>query len=206
MCEESKERNSSIKSSKARKDSFNLSLKGSIGLFGKVISSLKSNKMDFSICESIFLFRIKSMIEKNRKRKNERKSTIFDSNYLDNDDIEQTIPKIFKIFEVDGLIIFLSLFLLEKNIYKNKIIIDEKNIIKYVVISLVETIKFNVDDSNIDSNVVCSILKIDKEMLLNLEFHFLKLVDYKLKIDQEKFYLYKQKIMIPWIDYLKSLL
>ena len=206
MCEESKESISQIKSSKNSRASFNCSPKGNAGFFVKVISTLKSNQMDFLICESIFLFRIKSILEKNRKRKNERKSTIFDSNILDNQDIEQSIPKIFEIFEADGQIIFLSLFLLEKVIFKNKIILDEENIKKYIVISLVETIKFNVDDSNIDSNVVCSILKIDKEMLINLEFRFLQLIDYKLKIEEEKFFTYKQKIMIPWIDYLKSLL
>ena len=206
MCEESKERISQIKSSRPSNASFYLSPKGSPGFFGKVISTLKSNNMDFLICESIYLFRIKSILEKSRKRKNERKSTIFDCNYLYNQDIEQIIPKIFKILEVDGQIIFLSLFLLEKIIFKYKIILDEEYIIKYVVISLVETIKFNVDDSNIDSNIICSILKIDKEMFINLEFKFLRIIDYNLKIDKEKFFLYKQKIMMPWIDYLKSLL
>ena len=160
--------------------------------------------MDFSICESLFIYRLKFILEKNKKRKTERKSSVFDSNHVIDDDIENIIPKIFKIFEVDGQIIILSLFLLEKVLYKCKILLDELNILKLIIVSLLETIKFNIDEPEINGNLICSLLKIDKEGLINIEMSYLSFVDYKLKIEEEKFFTYKQKIMIPWIDYLKD--
>lgn len=178
--------------------------KKNIGFFSKVIATLKSNKMDFSICESLFIYRLKFILEKNKKRKTERKSSVFDSNHVIDDDIENIIPKIFKIFEVDGQIIILSLFLLEKVLYKCKILLDELNILKLIIVSLLETIKFNIDEPEINGNLICSLLKIDKEGLINIEMSYLSFVDYKLKIEEEKFFTYKQKIMIPWIDYLKD--
>lgn len=178
--------------------------KKNIGFFSRVIATLKSNKMDFSICESLFIYRLKFILEKNKKRKTERKSSVFDSNHVIDDDIENIIPKIFKIFEVDGQIIILSLFLLEKVLYKCKILLDELNILKLIIVSLLETIKFNIDEPEIDGNLICSVLKIDKEGLINIEMSYLSFVDYKLKIEEEKFFTYKQKIMIPWIDYLKD--
>ena len=178
--------------------------KKNIGFFSRVIATLKSNKMDFSICESLFIYRLKFILEKNKKRKTERKSSVFDSNHVIDDDIENIIPKIFKIFEVDGQIIILSLFLLEKVLYKCKILLDELNILKLIIVSLLETIKFNIDEPEINGNLICSVLKIDKEGLINIEMSYLSFVDYKLKIEEEKFFTYKQKIMIPWIDYLKD--
>lgn len=178
--------------------------KKNIGFFSRVIATLKSNKMDFSICESLFIYRLKFILEKNKKRKTERKSSVFDSNHVIDDDIENIIPKIFKIFEVDGQIIILSLFLLEKVLYKCKILLDELNILKLIIVSLLETIKFNIDEPEINGNLICSLLKIDKEGLINIEMSYLSFVDYKLKIEEEKFFTYKQKIMIPWIDYLKD--
>ena len=161
--------------------------------------------MDFFICQSLYIYRIKFILENNKKRKI-RKSTIFDSNYEFLEDIEKVIPKIFKIFNADGQIIILSLFLLEKAIYKSKILLDETNVIKLVSISLIETIKFYIDEYNFDGNLICSILKIEKDMLVNLEINFLRYIDYKLKIDEDKFFLFKQKIIIPWIDYIKRFL
>ena len=37
-----------------------------------------------------------------------------------------------------------------------------------------------------------------------MEMSFLNAIDYKLKVDQDKFFTYKQKIMVPWINYLKE--
>ena len=168
----------------------------------RFITTLKSSKMDYSICESIYIYRINSILEKNKSI--EYKSSIFNLNYDYLEDIEKILSKIFKIFKVDGQTIILSLFLLEK-INKNGIMLNENNIITLSVISLIETIKFNFDESDIDGNLVCSLLKIDKDFLVQLEVSFLKFIDYKLKIDEDKFAIYKKKIMIPWIDYLKSL-
>ena len=83
--------------------------------------------------------------------------------------------------------------------------LNENNIITLSVISLIETIKFNFDDPDIDGKLVCSVLKIDEDLLVKLEVNFLRIIDYKLKIDVDTFAIYKKKIMIPWIDYLKSL-
>ena len=166
------------------------------------ITTLKSSKMDYFICESIYIYRINSILEKNKSM--EYKSSIFNLNYDYLEDIEKVISKIFKIFKADGQTIILSLFLLEK-INKNGIMLNENNIITLSVISLIETIKFNFDDPDIDGKLVCSVLKIDEDLLVKLEVNFLKLIDYKLKIDEDKFAMYKKKIMIPWIDYLKSL-
>jgi hypothetical protein len=176
-----------------------------VGFFSKVISTLKTSKMDFSICESLFNYRLNFILEKNKKRKNERKSNIFDSNYDIDEDIESIIAKIFKILEVDdGQILILSLFLIEKFMYRTKIILDEVNIIKIVVVSLLETIKYNIDEPNINAYLICLALKIDKNALINMEMLFLNAIDYKLKVDQDKFSTYKQKIMVPWINYLKE--
>ena len=168
----------------------------------RFITTLKSSKMDYSICESIYIYRINSISEKNKSI--EYKSSIFNLNYDYLEDIEKIVSKIFKIFKVDGQTIILSLFLLEK-VNNNGIILNKYNIITLAVISLIETIKFNFDESDIDGNLVCSLLKIDKDFLVQLEVSFLKFIDYKLKIDEDKFAIYKKKIMIPWIDYLKSL-
>ena len=168
----------------------------------RFITTLKSSKMDYSICESIYIYRINSILEKNKSI--EYKSSIFNLNYDFLEDIEKVFSKIFKIFEVDGQTIILSLFLLEK-VNKNGIILNKNNIIKLAVISLIETIKFNFDDADIDGKLVCSVLKIDNDLLVKLEVSFLKFIDYRLKIDEDKFIIYKRKIMIPWIDYLKSL-
>ena len=165
-------------------------------------TTLKSSKMDYFICESIYIYRINSILEKNKSM--EYKSSIFNLNYDFLEDIEKVISKIFKIFKADGQTIILSLFLLEK-INKYGIMLNENNIITLSVISLIETIKFNFDDPDIDGKLVCSVLKIDEDLLVKLEVNFLKLIDYKLKIDEDKFAMYKKKIMIPWIDYLKSL-
>ena len=165
-------------------------------------TTLKSSKMDYFICESIYIYRINSILEKNKSM--EYKSSIFNLNYDYLEDIEKVISKIFKIFKADGQTIILSLFLLEK-INKNGIMLNENNIITLSVISLIETIKFNFDDPDIDGKLVCSVLKIDEYLLVKLEVNFLKLIDYKLKIDEDTFAIYKKKIMIPWIDYLKSL-
>ena len=158
--------------------------------------------MDYSICESIYIYRINFILEKNKSI--EYKSSIFNLNYDFLEDIEKVFSKIFKIFEVDGQTIILSLFLLEK-VNKNAIILNKNNIIKLAVISLIETIKFNFDEPDIDGKLVCSVLKIDNDLLVQLEVSFLKFIDYRLKIDEDKFVIYKRKIMIPWIDYLKSL-
>ena len=96
--------------------------------------------------------------------------------------------------------------MIEKAINKNKIILDEINLLKIILISLVETIKFNIDNCNIDGSSICSFLRIEKDMLISLELKFLGFIDYKLKVDEDKFFSYKQKIMIVWIDYLKDLL
>ena len=165
-------------------------------------TTLKSSKMDYFICESIYIYRINSILEKNKSM--EYKSSIFNLNYDYLEDIEKVISKIFKIFKVDGQTIILSLFLLEK-INKNGIMLNENNIITLSVISLIETIKFNFDDPDIDGKLVCSVLKIDEDLLVKLEVNFLRIIDYKLKIDEDTFAIYKKKIMIPWIDYLKSL-
>ena len=165
-------------------------------------TTLKSSKMDYSICESIYIYRINSILEKNKSM--EYKSSIFNLNYDFLEDIEKVISKIFKIFKADGQTIILSLFLLEK-INKNGIMLNENNIITLSVISLIETIKFNFDDPDIDVKLVCSVLKIDEDLLVKLEVNFLRIIDYKLKIDEDTFAIYKKKIMIPWIDYLKSL-
>ena len=165
-------------------------------------TTLKSSKMDYFICESINIYRINSILEKNKSM--EYKSSIFNLNYDYLKDIEKVISKIFKIFKADGQTIILSLFLLEK-INKNGIMLNENNIITLSVISLIETIKFNFDDPDIDGKLVCSVLKIDEDLLVKLEVNFLRIIDYKLKIDEDTFAIYKKKIMIPWIDYLKSL-
>ena len=165
-------------------------------------TTLKSSKMDYFICESIYIYRINSILEKNKSM--EYKSSIFNLNYDYLEDIEKVISKIFKIFKVDGQTIILSLFLLEK-VNRSGIILNENNIITLSVISLIETIKFNFDDPDIDGKLVCSVLKIDEDLLVKLEVNFLRIIDYKLKIDEDTFAIYKKKIMIPWIDYLKSL-
>ena len=168
----------------------------------KFITTLKSSKMDYSICESIYIYRINTILEKNKSI--EYKSSIFNLNYDYLEDIEKVLTKIFKIFEVDGQTIILSLYLLEK-INKNGILLHKDNIITLTVISLIETIKFNFDNPDIDGKLVCSVLKIDKDLLVKLEASFLNFIDYRLKIDEDKFIIYKKNIMIPWIDYLKSL-
>jgi len=168
----------------------------------KFITTLKSSKMDYSICESIYIYRINTILEKNKSI--EYKSSIFNLNYDYLEDIEKVLTKIFKIFEVDGQTIILSLYLLEK-INKNGILLYKDNIITLAVISLIETIKFNFDNPDIDGKLVCSVLKIDKDLLVKLEASFLNFIDYRLKIDEDKFIIYKKNIMIPWIDYLKSL-
>ena len=165
-------------------------------------TTLKSSKMDYFICESIYIYRINSILEKNKSM--EYKSSIFNLNYDYLEDIEKVISKIFKIFKADGQTIILSLFLLEK-VNRSGIILNENNIITLSVISLIETIKFNFDDPDIDGKLVCSVLKIDEDLLVKLEVNFLRIIDYKLKIDEDTFAIYKKKIMIPWIDYLKSL-
>jgi hypothetical protein len=159
----------------------------------RFITTLKSSKMDYSICESIYIYRINSILEKNKSI--EYKSSIFNLNYDYLEDIEKILSKIFKIFKVDGQTIILSLFLLEK-VNNNGIILNKYNIITLAVISLIETIKFNFDEPDIDGNLVCSLLKIDKDFLVQLEVSFLKFIDYKLKIDEDKFAIYKKKIMI----------
>ena len=195
--------NSSI--GKSKSNHAELATRIPVGFFSKVISTLKTSKMDFSICESLFNYRLNFILEKNKKRKNERKSNIFDSNYDIDEDIESIISKIFKILEVDdGQILILSLFLIEKFLYRTKIILDEVNMIKIVVVSLLETIKYNIDEPNINAYLICLALKIDKNALINLEMSFLNAIDYKLKVDQDKFFTYKQKIMVPWINYLKE--
>ena len=172
-------------------------------IINRIIITLKTNQMDYSICESIYIYRINSILEK--KKSIENKSSIFNFNYDDDylEDIEKVFSKIFKIFKVDGQTIILSLFLLEK-VNKNGILLNKNNIIKLGVISLIETKKFYFDDPDIDGKLVCSVLKTDKDLLIKLEVNFLNLIDYKLKIDEDKFIIYKKSIMIPWIDYLKS--
>ena len=190
---------------KSKSNHAELNTKMPVGFFSKVISTLKTSKMDFSICESLYNYRLNFILEKNKKRKNERKSNIFDSNCDIDEDIESIISKIFKILEVDdGQILILSLFLIEKFLYRTKIILDEVNIIKIVVVSLLETIKYNIDEPNINAYLICLALKIDKNALINMEMSFLNAIDYKLKVDQDKFFTYKQKIMVPWINYLKE--
>ena len=190
---------------KSKSNHAELNTKMPVGFFSTVISTLKTSKMDFSICESLYNYRLNFILEKNKKRKNERKSNIFDSNCDIDEDIESIISKIFKILEVDdGQILILSLFLIEKFIYRTKIILDEVNIIKIVVVSLLETIKYNIDEPNINAYLICLALKIDKNVLVNMEMSFLNAIDYKLKVDQDKFFTYKQKIMVPWINYLKE--
>ena len=204
MLKKSQERILSTNSFECPQASSNLSIKDTQEFLYKTITTLKTNRMDYHICQSLYLYRIKFIMDKNKKKKNERKSTIFDSNYLYNENIEQIFTRILKLFEVDGQIIILSLFLLEKFIYKSRIILDENNYTKLIIVSLMETIKFFVDDSSIDAKLICSVLKIDKEMLVNMEYTFLNYINYKLNIDEEKFFLYKQKIMIIWVDYLKN--
>ena len=153
-------------------------------------TTLKSSKMDYFICESIYIYRINSILEKNKSM--EYKSSIFNLNYDFSEDIEKVISKIFKIFKADGQTIILSLFLLEK-INKNGIMLNENNIITLSVISLIETIKFNFDDPDIDGTLVCSVLKIDEDLLVKLEVNFLRIIDYKLKIDEDTFAIYKKK-------------
>ncbi len=204
MLKKSQERILSTNSFECPQASSNLSIKDTQEFLYKTITTLKTNRMDYHICQSLYLYRIKFIMDKNKKKKNERKSTIFDSNYLYNENIEQIFTRILKLFEVDGQIIILSLFLLEKFIYKSRILLDENNYTKLIIVSLMETIKFFVDDSSIDAKLICSVLKIDKEMLVNMEYTFLNYINYKLNIDEEKFFLYKQKIMIIWVDYLKN--
>ena len=204
MLKKSQERILSTNSFECPQASSNLSIKDTQEFLYKTITTLKTNRMDYHICQSLYLYRIKFIMDKNKKKKNERKSTIFDSNYLYNENIEQIFTRILKLFEVDGQIIILSLFLLKKFIYKSRIILDENNYTKLIIVSLMETIKFFVDDSSIDAKLICSVLKIDKEMLVNMEYTFLNYINYKLNIDEEKFFLYKQKIMIIWVDYLKN--
>lgn len=204
MLKKSQERILSTNSFECPQASSNLSIKDTQEFLYKTITTLKTNRMDYHICQSLYLYRIKFIMDKNKKKKNERKSTIFDSNYLCDENIEQIFTRILKLFEVDGQIIILSLFLLEKFIYKSRILLDENNYTKLIIVSLMETIKFFVDDSSIDAKLICSVLKIDKEMLVNMEYTFLNSINYKLNIDEEKFFLYKQKIMIIWVDYLKS--
>ena len=153
-------------------------------------TTLKSSKMDYFICESIYIYRINSILEKNKSM--EYKSSIFNLNYDFLEDIEKVISKIFKIFKADGQTIILSLFLLKK-INKNGIMLNENNIITLSVISLIETIKFNFDDPDIDGKLVCSVLKIDEDLLVKLEVNFLRIIDYKLKIDEDTFAIYKKK-------------
>jgi len=204
MLKKSQERILSTNSFECPQASSNLSIKDTQEFLYKTITTLKTNRMDYHICQSLYLYRIKFIMDKNKKKKNERKSTIFDSNYLCDENIEQIFTRILKLFEVDGQIIILSLFLLEKFIYKSRILLDENNYTKLIIVSLMETIKFFVDDSSIDAKLICSVLKIDKEMLVNMEYTFLNYINYKLNIDEEKFFLYKQKIMIIWVDYLKN--
>jgi hypothetical protein len=184
-----------------------LHIKEERGFFIKVINALKSlkpEKMDYHICESLYIYRIKYIMEKNQKNKNERKSTLYDSYYSYEQNIEEVISKLFKLFEVDGQILIVSLYVLESFIYKSKTLLDENNYIKLIVISLMETIKFYIDDSHINVKLICAILKIDKDILVNMECYFLNSINYKLKIDEEKFHLYKKKIMLSWIEYLKK--
>ena len=177
------------------------------GYSAKLLSILKSGKIDFHISQSLYLYRIKFILDKYKKKKCERKSTIFDSNNIkEQQNFEEIIPKIFKMFDIDGQIVILSLFLLEKAIFKSKIFLDKINLIKFVVISLVETIKFNNDEPDTGGKLICSILRIDNDTLINLELKFLGVIDYKLNPDEDKYFAYKQKILVLWIDYLKSLL
>ena len=160
MLKKSQERILSTNSFECPQASSNLSIKDTQEFLYKTITTLKTNRMDYHICQSLYLYRIKFIMDKNKKKKNERKSTIFDSNYLYNENIEQIFTRILKLFEVDGQIIILSLFLLEKFIYKSRILLDENNYTKLIIVSLMETIKFFVDDSSIDAKLICSVLKI----------------------------------------------
>ena len=182
------------------------SLGKGINSFSKIISIIKTDKMDLEICENLYIFRIKSILEKNKKKKNKMVQNIFNSSYPNNCDVEVIAHKIFELFNVDGQIIMLSMFILDKFLYKSKIVLNEMNLIKIMTISLIETIKFHVDDHDIEAKTICFLLQIDQETLVNLEFTFLSQIDFMLKVDEEKFNIYKKKIIISGIDYLKILL
>lgn len=130
-----------------------------------------------------------------------KKSTNFDSNVpIAQDDIDDIVPKMIETLESDGRKLLLSLLILETGLKKMKVFLNEYNVVKFMVISLMEVGKYYDDLFNGNQKLIAKILEISTDELMSLEMEFLSCIDYKLTVSPKELNNFHRKLVTSWIN------
>jgi hypothetical protein len=138
---------------------------------------------------------INALLNKNRKLKiykqkiKDQSKMIFSSKKIPKISISEYIQRIIEYTEIENSSLIMSLIYLDR-ICKKDIMITELNIHRFLLMSLIISIKIN-EDIIYDNNYYSKVAGISIKEFNQLESEFLKLINFKLYISEEEFLKYK---------------
>ena len=138
---------------------------------------------------------INALLNKNRKLKiykqkiKDQSKMIFSSKKIPKISISEYIQRIIEYTEIENSSLIMSLIYLDR-IWKKDIMITELNIHRFLLMSLIISIKIN-EDIIYDNNYYSKVAGISIKEFNQLESEFLKLINFKLYISEEEFLKYK---------------
>lgn len=168
----------------------------------KVINS-SSDPLNYKVSFKVFIERI-SYLQKNPNKKYNTQETIFDSSTPFDDDLEEVLPKIVDLLKSDGRKLMLALLYLESVLNNLKIVLNEYNLVKLVVTSMIIVGKFYDDLFNIDIPLISKLLGIECADLQEMEMEFLFALDFKLDIQTKELNTFTRKVVGTWINKIKN--
>lgn len=132
----------------------------------------------------------------NEAKKSELMKNCFYMKNLPNLSFSDFIKRIYKYLKPENSTIIISLIYIDVflNTNKKNLFLTENNIFKIYLASIVLAIKYNEDNYN-DNNYFAKVGGVTLGEMNLLEMEFLKIIDYRLFIYEELFFLYEENFM-----------
>lgn len=165
-----------------------------------------NHPLNFTVSFQVFLQRI-SYLKANRSLDYETKETVFDSYQAttpDEEEFEKILQEIVKMFKIDGRKLIISLLYLENFLKNSGLKLNDYNLIKLIITSLVITGKFYDDLFDIDMKSIYKNFKFDSSEFQKMEMSFFEGLDYKLDIQTKELSIFTRKIATSMINKLKN--
>ena len=138
---------------------------------------------------------LKDICEEGKSNKEEILKIIkpFISKKIPSISINDYIERLFKYSKISEEIFIFVLIYIDKVCGNHKINLNYNNIHKLILASFIACIKFN-EDNYYSMNYYAKLGGVSKKEIINLEYEFLNLIDFKLYIDQTLYDKYKQNL------------
>ena len=138
---------------------------------------------------------LKDICEEGKSNKEEISKIIkpFISKKIPSISINDYIERLFKYSKVSEEIFIFVLIYIDRICGDHKINLNYNNIHKLILASFIVNIKFN-EDNYYSLNYYAKLGGVSKKEIMNLEYEFLNLMDFKLFVDEKLFDKYKQNL------------